>query len=96
MAPDACLTPIGDSMVPVPYMIVSRLDWSQRTISDTSFSGQQAFTMASRTDRVVGNEAGTGAASRQASIKVGADRSPTNRRFSCKAGKCCSMAAYTI
>lgn len=60
LAPDVCLTPIGSSMVPVPYMIVSRLDWSESTVSNTSFAGQQAFTMASRTNKVAGNEAGKG------------------------------------
>lgn len=60
LAPDVCLTPIGNSMVPVPYMIVSDLAWSERTSANTQFTGEQAFTMDSRTDRVTGNEAGTG------------------------------------
>ena len=60
LAPDICKTPIGGSMVPVPYMIISRLDWSQQTIPDTTFAGREAFTMASRTDKVTGNEAGKG------------------------------------
>lgn len=60
LAPDVCLTPIGSSMVPVPYMIISRLDWSKSTVSNTSFAGQEAFTMASRTNKVTGNEAGKG------------------------------------
>lgn len=60
LAPDVCLTPIGGSMVPVPYMIVSDLAWSQRTESMAQFGTRQAFTMNSRTDRVTGNEAGTG------------------------------------
>ena len=46
LAPDICKTPIGGSMVPVPYMIVSRLDWSQQTIPNTTFAGREAFTMA--------------------------------------------------
>lgn len=60
LAPDICNTPIGSSMVPIPYMIVSRLDWSQQTIPNTTFASQEAFTMASRTDKVTGNEAGKG------------------------------------
>ena len=60
LAPDICKTPIGGSMVPVPYMIISRLDWSQQTIPDTTIAGREAFTMASRTDKVTGNEAGKG------------------------------------
>lgn len=60
LAPDVCLAPIGSSMVPVPYMIISRLDWSESTIPNVTFGGEEAFTMASRTNKVTGNEAGTG------------------------------------
>jgi hypothetical protein len=47
-------------MVPVPYMIISKLEWSARTISNVSFGGDEAFTMDSRTTKVEGNEPGTG------------------------------------
>lgn len=60
LAPDVCKTPIGSSMVPVPYMILSKLDWSEKTISNTTFGGLEAFTMASRTNKVTGDEPGTG------------------------------------
>lgn len=60
LAPDVCLTPIGGAMVPIPYMIVSSLDWSAKTISNTKFTAQKAFTMASRTNKVTGDEPGTG------------------------------------
>lgn len=59
LAPDVCLTPMGNSVVPVPYMIVSKLEWSDQTIPDVTFGGQQAFTMASRTNKVTGDEAGS-------------------------------------
>lgn len=60
LAPDVCLTPMGSSMVPVPYMIISQLDWSQRTEPSVTFTSLEAFTMNARTDKVTGNEAGTG------------------------------------
>jgi len=60
LAPDVCLTPIGTSMVPVPYMIVSKLSWAHRTVPSVKFTDLEAFTMNSRTDKVTGNEAGTG------------------------------------
>jgi hypothetical protein len=60
LAPDVCLTPIGSGMVPIPYMILSKLDWSQRAVASVTFTDQQAFTMNSRTDKVTGNEPGTG------------------------------------
>ena len=59
LAPDICDTPVGSSVKPVPYMILSRLDWSEQTVASTKVTGQDAFTMASRTDKVTGNEAGT-------------------------------------
>lgn len=60
LAPDVCLTPSGSSMVPVPYMIVSKLDWSVRTVPKVLFGGKAAFTMDSRTDKVTGDEPGSG------------------------------------
>ncbi len=60
LAPCVCLTPSGGTMVPVPYMILSKLSWSDRTVANVTFGGEQAFTMASRTTKVVGNEPGVG------------------------------------
>ena len=58
LAPDVCLTPVGNAVVPIPYMIISDLAWSVKTASSTTFTDQEAFTMASRTDRVTGDEPG--------------------------------------
>jgi len=60
LSPCVCNTPMGGKMVPVAYMIVSKLEWSDRTVSNVSFGKQEAFTMESRTTRVTGNEPGTG------------------------------------
>lgn len=60
IAPDVCLTPVGNTMVPIPYMIISMLSWAQRTAPSVILTDQEAFTMNSRTDKVTGNEAGTG------------------------------------
>ncbi len=59
LAPDVCLTPSKNGP-PVPYMIVSELSWAEKTVGNTSFGGQEAFTMASRTNKVTGNEPGKG------------------------------------
>lgn len=59
LAPDVCLTPVGNLVVPIPYMIVSQLDWAERTVANTQFTGRQAFTMQSRTNKVTGDEPGT-------------------------------------
>lgn len=59
LAPDVCKTPVGSSVVPIPYMIVSQMSWSQKTIASTQLTGLDAFTMASRTDKVTGDEPGT-------------------------------------
>ena len=59
LAPDVCLTPVGNSIVPIPYMITSELSWSQKTVKHTTFTGQEAFNMNSRTDKVTGDEPGS-------------------------------------
>lgn len=59
LAPDVCLTPIGNAVVPIPYMIISDLAWSETTSADTLFTGQKAFTMDSRTEKVTGDEPGS-------------------------------------
>lgn len=59
MAPDVCKTPVGNSVVPIPYMITSQLAWAQMTVTNVKITGLEAFTMASRTDKVVGDEPGT-------------------------------------
>lgn len=95
LAPDVCLTPIGSSMVPVPYMIISRLDWSESTVSNTSFAGQEAFTMASRTKKVTGNEAGKGGGAKSG-VNRGWYRPISNKSSFLSTGwRCCSTPAFT-
>lgn len=71
LAPDVCLTPIGSSIVPIPYMIVSKMDWSDKTISNTELTGLQAFTMKSRTNKVTGDEPGS-----KGGVKSGVNKGP--------------------
>ncbi|WP_421701026.1 DUF4150 domain-containing protein [Aliiroseovarius sp.] len=59
MAPDVCKTPVGSAVVPIPYMITSMLDWAVRTEPTVKLTELEAFTMNSRTDKVVGDEPGT-------------------------------------
>ena len=59
LAPDVCLTPVGSAIVPIPYMVISKLDWSETTVKSTILTGEEAFTMASRTNKVTGDEPGT-------------------------------------
>ncbi|TRW95369.1 DUF4150 domain-containing protein [Paracoccus sp. M683] len=58
LAPDVCKTQVGGSAVPIPYMIISRLDWSERTVSSIQLTGLKAFNMNARTNKVTGNEPG--------------------------------------
>lgn len=58
LAPDVCKTQVGNAVVPIPYMIISKLDWSDKTISHTKLTGMKTFTMASRTNKVTGDEPG--------------------------------------
>lgn len=59
LAPDVCKTPVGNVVVPLPYMIISQLDWSEKTVSHTQLTGLKAFNMNARTNKVTGDEPGT-------------------------------------
>ncbi|MCF6446081.1 DUF4150 domain-containing protein [Nereida sp. MMG025] len=59
LAPDVCLTPVGSSIVLIPYMILSKLDWSETTVDNVKLTGMKAFNMNSRTNKVTGDEPGT-------------------------------------
>lgn len=57
--PDVCLTPAGSAKVPVPYFITSTLDISDQVEPTVKFTNEEAFTFASHTPSVKGNEPGT-------------------------------------
>ena len=60
LAPDVCLTPMGSSVVPVPYTITSKFNVAEKTAPKVNYGGLPAFTMESRLPRVEGDEQGTG------------------------------------
>jgi len=60
MAPDVCKTPLGSTMVPVPYTITCKFDVAQATATRTRFGGQPVFTMGSYLPTVQGDEPGVG------------------------------------
>ena len=60
LTPDVCLTPVGPSMVPVPYPIVGTFNTVSGEKTTVRFAGKPAFTTESRVTKVVGDEAGTG------------------------------------
>ena len=57
--PDVCLTPVGSSVVPIPYFITSKLDGAYGVEPTVKLTGMETYTHASRTPKVKGNEAGT-------------------------------------
>ncbi|MBB5723891.1 hypothetical protein FHS72_003538 [Loktanella ponticola] len=59
MAPDVCKTQVGNAVVPIPYMIISKLDWSDKTSNDVELTGMKAFNMDARTNKVTGDEPGS-------------------------------------
>lgn len=61
LVPDVCKTPIGSSMVPVPYPIVGDLGNSIEASKTVFFNGDPVFLLSdSVVTTVRGNEAGTG------------------------------------
>lgn len=59
LAPDVCKTQVGNAVVPIPYMIISKLDWSDKTSTDVELTGMKAFNMDARTNKVTGDEPGS-------------------------------------
>jgi|GEM_PF-2389764 len=60
LTPDMCWTPVGSTVVPVPYMITADLSDSLATSPDTRFNGQPVFLHdKSKISHVTGDEAGT-------------------------------------
>lgn len=61
LLPDVCKTPIGASMVPVPYPIMGNLSDSTAVAKTVRFNGDPAYLLSeSVVPRVTGNEPGTG------------------------------------
>lgn len=60
MAPDVCKTPIGPSMVPVPYTITCKFNVAKVTARRTNFTGDPVFSMGSHLPTVQGDEPGVG------------------------------------
>jgi len=60
IAPDVCWTPMGGTMIAVPYNIIGRLENAIGTSAKDLYNGRPGFTMASRIPTVEGDEAGTG------------------------------------
>ncbi|MBC6946553.1 DUF4150 domain-containing protein [candidate division KSB1 bacterium] len=58
--PDVCKTPMGSSMVPVPYQIISKFETAAKTATTVNFTGEPAFNMGSYLPTVIGDEAGVG------------------------------------
>jgi hypothetical protein len=60
LVPDVCKTPVGSSVVPVPYPITANLSDSMATSSNVNFGGDPAFILDKSTvPKVTGDEAGT-------------------------------------
>lgn len=58
--PDVCKTPMGSSMVPVPYMTMVTLAPSTRTAKTVRNNGKPDFNLNTRTRLVTGHEPGVG------------------------------------
>lgn len=59
LAPDVCLTPVGNSVVPIPYPVVDNCGDDSRYTPSVRFTGQKAMVMRSNTTCVHGDEPGT-------------------------------------
>ncbi len=67
--PDVCKTPMGSSMVPVPYMTLVTLGPSKRTAKTVRNNGKHDFNLNTRTQLVTGHEPGVGKGVKDAGYK---------------------------
>lgn len=67
--PDVCKTPMGSSMVPVPYQIVAKFDASTATVATVRMSGAPTFVLKSRIAVCTGDEPGVGGGIKSGTIK---------------------------
>ena len=67
--PDVCKTPVGSSMVPVPYVTVATLAPSSRTAKSVRNNGKKDFNLNTRTRLVTGHEPGVGKGIKDAGYK---------------------------
>ncbi|WP_374427071.1 DUF4150 domain-containing protein [Paracoccus sp. (in: a-proteobacteria)] len=58
--PDVCKTPVGSSLVPIPYSIYARQGDDANTAPTVRFTGLRAHNMTSMTTCCMGDEPGTG------------------------------------
>lgn len=56
--PDVCKTPVGSSIVPVPYSSIAFLGSAARTDGTVKLNGKAAFMLNSRTPNSMGTEPG--------------------------------------
>lgn len=60
MAPDVCLTPMGNSVVPIPYAISHKMDQSEQCSKNVFVNDKAVFLHGlSFVDKVKGDEAGS-------------------------------------
>ncbi len=67
--PDVCKTPIGSSMVPVPYTTMVTLAPSVRTAKTVRNNSRPDFNLNTRTSAVTGHEPGVGKGVKDAGYK---------------------------
>ncbi len=58
--PDVCKTPVGNSMVPIPYSITAKQADDANTVTSVRMTGKRAHNMASIVTKCTGDAPGTG------------------------------------
>ena len=60
LTPDVCKTPVGSSMVPIPYSITAQQGDDANTVATVRFTRKRAHNMASLVTKSTGDQPGTG------------------------------------
>jgi hypothetical protein len=98
LTPDVCKTPVGNTVVPVPYQITANLSDSMSTSPNVRFGGDQAFILDKSTiSKVTGDEAGTAGGVKsgvnRAYVKPikGSNTVRVNKKYVIRHGDTCEM-----
>jgi len=59
ISPDVCLTPIGNSVVPIPYSIVANPADDVNPVNSVRLGGRKAYNMVTKIEKCTGDQPGT-------------------------------------
>lgn len=76
LVPSVNLTPMGNSVVPVPYPVIQKMNTSTLTSPNVFFNGDPVFTTKSNTVSVIGDAAGSAGGVKSGTVSAKSEAIP--------------------